>query len=96
MAEQLRLFPLSLPLNPRSVVYFAHRRGFIKIGTTTNPWRRMRELKARILLALPGDETLERQLHRQFRTSQVAGEWFLPTPELAEYIKSNIPPEVAA
>jgi len=85
MDEQLCLF-VTVSTDPRSVVYFAERRGYIKIGTTTNPYRRMRELKARFLLVLPGDVFLEAQLHRRFANSRMVGEWFAPTPELWDYI----------
>ncbi len=60
--------------------------GFVKIGVTVDPRRRLRQLQVmspyelRLLGALPGDH--ERAMHMRFRKRQVRGEWFRASPEI--------------
>ena len=78
--------------NPRSVVYVirSDKSGapLLKIGTTTDLHRRLRELARRtqgpvtLLATWPGDDTLERALHRACAADLVAGEWFRPSDQV--------------
>jgi hypothetical protein len=95
MHMQLSLFDLD-DLASTSVVYFAERRGMIKIGQTCNLARRMRELRARPLLTLAGGVDLERTLHRRFAGSRMVGEWFAASPEVWNFIWSHMPKDRAA
>lgn len=80
------------PPDPRSVVYVirSDKSGapLLKIGTTTSLHRRLRELARRtqgpvtLLAAWPGDDTLERALHRACSADLVAGEWFRPSDQV--------------
>lgn len=93
MHAQLRLFDVA-PFDP-SVVYIAKRSQesglYLKIGTTTNLARRMKELGTAPLLTLPGGKQLEAQLHYRFRAQRLAGEWFLPEAPLWDFISANLP-----
>jgi hypothetical protein len=79
-----------------SVVYFVRqgRKGPVKIGTTTRIYERLKELETgtsfrlRLLASEPGDRDRERELHRRFAPAHMRGEWFWPTPELVDYIRS--------
>lgn len=65
-------------------VYFiqAGKNGAVKIGWTRQPDRRFRALQTsqhsqlRFLGVIPGDRTLERQLHQRFAVHRMKGEWF--------------------
>jgi len=75
---------------PRSGVYFvrAGDGGPIKIGTARNVNARLDTLQIgsseelTLLALIPGDEKVERKLHREFRHLRIRGEWFEPAPEL--------------
>jgi hypothetical protein len=77
------------PLGP-AVVYFIQEggQGFIKIGFSMGlnyrlddlGWATPHELK--LLCAVPGSRSLERELHKRFAPALVKGEWFRPTSEL--------------
>jgi hypothetical protein len=69
------------------VVYFALFGERIKIGTTTNPARRLANLPyEEILCVIPGDRTTEREMHRRFAAHRIQGEWFHDCQEIRAYI----------
>lgn len=79
------------------MIYFAQiggRRGPIKIGTSVNPPKRVREFACgspyRVFLVgtLPGGRTEELALHRRFRSHRTHGEWFSVNDELVEFMKT--------
>lgn len=73
----------------KSIVYYIRRGDLIKIGTTTDPEGRLRELLPDAILAFePGDAILEATRHRQFGHCRVSrrGEYFRPTEALAKHI----------
>lgn len=43
---------------------------------------------------IDGDRDMETFLHRQFAAGRVHGEWFLPSPELREFIEMAAAPDV--
>jgi hypothetical protein len=90
-------------IRPRFVYFVAARSyeeetlpSLVKIGTTTNPDRRLKEISASrgpdwlsdsdnldslgYMGFLLGDEQLERRLHQAFAAHRVAGEWFWLDP----------------
>jgi hypothetical protein len=75
--------------------------GPIKIGTTNNLRRRMGALhkpapgRLWLLSAISGGALQEGELHRRFSKHRISGEWFLPAPELLEYIASLPSPHAA-
>lgn len=58
----------------------------VKIGTSINPQKRLRQLqpgspiRLTVLWTTPGDSTLERQVHARFDAYRSYGEWFDLTP----------------
>ncbi|MEV8042447.1 hypothetical protein AB0P02_01200 [Streptomyces griseoluteus] len=72
-----------------SVVYYIRRSNLIKIGTTINLKRRMNILMPDEVLAVePGDATMERERHHQFKALRVkpGAEYFYPGAELQRHI----------
>lgn len=74
---------------------------FIKIGTSVNPRARMSGLRgiygldAQLLATMPGGPAEEKEMHRRFdhlRMDAIPGtappEWFHPTKELMDFIRS--------
>ena len=84
-----------------SCVYFAvdHATGFIKIGKThtghllerVREHERILSRPVTLLAYRPGDYAEEHALHRDFKPDQVRGEWFRPSKQLDEVIKSATP-----
>lgn len=80
---------------PKGYVYFIQGQcgGAIKIGYSLCPEKRLRELQTgypdtlMILLMIPGTESTEAALHRQFESSRLKGEWFRPDSALIDAIK---------
>lgn len=70
------------------VVYFAQREdGAIKIGTTSDLDARLVRLNSehgpvQLLGTVQGSHWLERQVHRQFASARIEGEWFKATDQL--------------
>lgn len=64
------------------MVYVATHKDFIKIGTSKDPYRRMRELTGQYILPVRlfasfyGAEPLEGALHRHFTDQALGSEWF--------------------
>ncbi len=78
------------------MIYFAQALaiGYIKIGFTRSPVKRLAQLKdssyedTKMLATMSGGFKLEKSLHTKFADCRVFGEWFQPTPELLDYIKT--------
>lgn len=70
------------------MVYFAKRSdGLIKIGSSKNPMKRLRDNRAwcpdaRLFLQVSGERSREAELHSRVKASRMAGEWFYPTIEV--------------
>lgn len=78
-----------------SSVYFARRDdGAIKIGWTADVPRRLAELRKEtganvaLLAVLPGDKPDELRLHARFALSRLDGEWFMPSEEIAAFLRA--------
>lgn len=83
-----------------SLVYFVERDGFVKIGTTTNLARRLRDLARggaimpqgmtigpmTVLATMPGTRRNEAFLHQRFAHLRLEGEWFLLEDEIRDFI----------
>lgn len=80
-----------------SQVYFARaaKTGFIKIGYSSNPAKRLSALqvssadRVSIILTVPGRSAEERAFHGRFRESHERGEWFREEGELLKFLKSK-------
>jgi hypothetical protein len=71
-----------------SIVYYIRRGDLIKIGTTTDPYGRFRDLLPDEILAFePGERPQEKQRHFRFRHLQAGGEYFRDDPELRDHIE---------
>jgi len=93
---------------PRQYVYFASNQGgHIKIGFSSNPWARVRELSTgggplRLLAVQSGSRQDEAALHLRFSALRKHGEWFEPGQELLTCINdvalrsSDVVPEAEA
>lgn len=63
----------------------------IKIGFSSNPWARIKELRTtipslKILATEPGDFDLETKVHQMFAHSRKDGEWFIASQDLIDYV----------
>jgi len=84
-----------LPVNPKGYVYFIQGLcgGAIKIGYSVDPAKRLKALQTgypdtlTILFMVPGNESTERQVHKEFETSKLKGEWFRPDEYVIQKIK---------
>lgn len=82
--------------NPGPVVYFVRNEesGAIKIGTATDPQKRLWGLRTAsaaeltLLATTPGDRVTEHAIHDRFHAQRIRGEWFRPAPELLAYVES--------
>lgn len=80
----------------QSWVYFAlcPATGFVKIGTSTQVEKRVRNLShqsgqsLKILKCIKGSYTNESEIHRKFSSKRHHGEWFVYDYELENYINS--------
>jgi hypothetical protein len=72
------------------------RKGFLKIGTTETPARRMRDIQTNCpfdlsLVSLrPGTIKEEREIHRKLREYKTRGEWFEDTKEVREFLNISM------
>jgi hypothetical protein len=74
--------------NESGWVYFIRKGDLIKIGWTTHPKRRFKELRPDAILALMDAEPIdERRCHAAFAHLRVRGEWFRPEADLLAYIE---------
>ena len=97
--EAVRLGIVPTPDAPaQELVYFIQSSGrqqLIKIGHTTNLPQRLSALRTihveplEVLFTFPGKKNVERELHKQFVSACITGEWFRPTPELLAYIEER-------
>jgi len=77
---------------PEQRVYFIGGRGIVKIGIAEYPRQRLQTLQTsspfplQLLAICEGGRKKEKQLHAQFADARQAGEWFVLTPELQDYI----------
>lgn len=85
--------PKGRPVPSSGYLYFiGSDDGPIKIGASTNPQRRLSDLKykfggnLRILCAVPGMADEERNMHFGFQGFRLHGEWFEPHPIILEVI----------
>jgi len=84
-----------LPVDPKGYVYFIQGLcgGAIKIGFSVDPVKRLRALQTgypdtlTILFMVPGNESTERQVHKEFEASRLKGEWFRPDEHVIQKIK---------
>lgn len=91
MSETLTLF--GPPAPSRQVVYVATDLHDLKVGTTTNRKRRGGELHLIYLATFPGDELVERRLHRRWKSCRLGdSEWFRPDDALLAEILRWIRP----
>lgn len=79
----------------KGYIYFIQGQcgGAIKVGFSTIPSERLRQLQTgypdtlKILLLIPGNESTEKVIHRQFEGSKLNGEWFRPDELVIDKIK---------
>jgi hypothetical protein len=71
-------------------VYLLQLGDIYKIGMSTKPRRRSRQIGAPLIhkIAVADMEEAEAALHRRFKNKRVRGEWFRLTPEDVTWIKS--------
>jgi transcriptional regulator with XRE-family HTH domain len=90
------VFSAVIPDRKRKL-YFVRREsdGAIKIGLSRNPKARLGNLRVAtpdrlsLLGTVDGDYARERELHKRFADSRIAGEWFEPTDELLALINDE-------
>jgi hypothetical protein len=64
------------------------RAGDIKIGVSSRPVLRARDLKSDLLAVVRGGYQLERKIHQALPpSSRIKGEWYHPTPEVLDVIE---------
>jgi Meiotically up-regulated gene 113 len=89
------MWPYPITATDKWFAYFIQHEegGPIKIGMSSDPEERLRGIninshdpRYKLLGVMPGGRTQEKNLHIQFRHIRVHGEWFLPEPELLDYI----------
>lgn len=79
------------------MIYFIRNgdSGGIKIGVSDDPKTRLSSLQVgaenelELLCVINGDSNKEKELHQQFKTEQIRGEWFNPSERLLAFIKEN-------
>lgn len=86
--EQTQLF--ECPPIHAGRIYFGLSNGIVKIGFSTDPARRAKELGMKLLLTMPGSRDDERRLHRQFRQERLNGEWFLMSPRIMMFVEQML------
>lgn len=76
----------------RGHVYFIRVGDFIKIGWSTRPMDRLRQLQTshpdelEIMGTIKGERSLEGKIHKRFSKNRVRGEWFEEDGPLLDYI----------
>lgn len=73
-------------------VYFARAGKQVKIGISTNPQKRLQQMRTgnpdiTLLGDIPGGRRIETDLHQRFSEARLEGEWFCFTAEIARTIK---------
>ena len=77
-----------------SYVYFIQDKmsNMIKIGKANDVEKRLKQLQTscpyelELLSYIPGDESLEKDIHKKFSEYRHRGEWFMPKKEIFDYI----------
>lgn len=75
-------------------IYFIRDDGYIKIGLSADPWRRLASFQTshhnelELLAVMPGGADLEAGLHRAFAQYAKRGEWFEESPALLTFIET--------
>ena len=78
-----------LPLPRIDVVYYIRYADRIKIGTSSQPRRRLGAIWHDELLAFErGGRAVEQERHRRFAHLREGGEWFRADDELLEHVRS--------
>ncbi len=108
-AEKLRWTTYQLGSETQNeMVYFLYSAGLIKIGYTSNIYRRFADLKnmggatATLVAVVPYvHKDYEKLLHQLFKADRSHGEWFRPSAEIKRFLeciddaaKLTMPPEV--
>lgn len=72
------------------IVYYILRQNLIKIGVTSRPLQRFKDLMPDAILAVePGNEDVERKRHEQFKELRFKrGEYFYAAPVLVQHIRA--------
>ena len=96
----IRLFSLpkeiTCNVSQQSVYFIADNLERIKIGTSTNPQKRLGELQTgssaqlRLIGSIPGGRHLEAKLHADFAHIRLKNEWFHATQELRQFIDEEL------
>jgi len=79
----------------RGHVYFIRVGDFIKIGWSTRPMDRLRQLQTshpdelEIMGTIKGERSLEGKIHKRFSKNRVRGEWFEEDGPLLDYIDKH-------
>lgn len=74
-------------------VYFIRHNGYIKIGKSVDPWKRLTSLQTahhdtlEMMAIMPGSDDLEAGLHRAFGQYMKRGEWFIENDHLLAFIE---------
>lgn len=74
------------------MIYFIYHNGHIKIGFSTDPWRRLASLQTAhyqqldMLATMPGEQADEREIHQRFWKHRERGEWFRDNELLRQFI----------
>ena len=77
-------------------IYFvqAGEKGPVKVGLSKNPMSRVKQLQTsnphtlKLLGIIPGDRETEEMIHDKFEDHRLEGEWFEPTNELIDIVRS--------
>jgi hypothetical protein len=80
---------------PSLTVYVIRARpsGKLKIGQAVHAERRLEYLQTgtwerlELILTIPDDRNLERDLHKRFASDRLAGEWFEPSPAILAWLR---------
>lgn len=84
-----------VPPAGNSVVYFIKSDGLIKIGFSTNLKKRLQTYATHnafdvdLLGTIPGEQSLEKELHAKFRQFRVHREWFRFVQEIQDYLATH-------
>ena len=79
--------------NIMTYIYFIKSANKVKIGYTKNVRKRKKYIqshcseKCELLVLIPGDRKLEKEIHQHFKKYKSHGEWFLLGEDLKNYIK---------
>lgn len=74
------------------MIYFIYHNGHIKIGYSADPWGRLASLQTAhyqqldMLAVMTGEQSDEREIHRQFWKYRARGEWFQDNELLRQLI----------